>query len=122
MRDVSLWRGLLGVEKTVIERVEFDEDAEMLVAHVRPSSGSVAGAGCAGGASLGMTRVRVGDAGGAWIWARSGRCWRPTRHEWSVATMGWWSLRCRGPVTMLAILGPSMIRWPGWRLSPRSRR
>ena len=38
MRDVSLWRGLLGVEKTVIERVEFDEDAELLVAHVRPTS------------------------------------------------------------------------------------
>lgn len=36
MRDVSLWQGLLGVEKTVIERVEFDEDAEVLVAHVRP--------------------------------------------------------------------------------------
>lgn len=37
MRDVSLWRGLLGVEKTVIERVEFDEDAELLVAQVRPT-------------------------------------------------------------------------------------
>ena len=37
MRDVSLWRGLLGVEQTVIERVEFDEDAEVLVAHVRPT-------------------------------------------------------------------------------------
>jgi len=36
VRDVSLWRGLLGVEKAVIERVEFDEDAERLVAHVRP--------------------------------------------------------------------------------------
>ena len=38
MRDVSLWRALLGVEKTVIERLEFDEDAELLVAHVRPTS------------------------------------------------------------------------------------
>ncbi len=36
MRDVSLWRGLLGVEKAVIERVEFDEDAQVLVASVRP--------------------------------------------------------------------------------------
>jgi transposase len=36
--DVSLWRGLLGVEKTVIERVEYDEDAQVLVAHVRPTS------------------------------------------------------------------------------------
>ncbi|MGH3504439.1 MAG: ISL3 family transposase [Nocardioidaceae bacterium] len=36
MRDVSLWRGVFGVEKTVIERVEFDEDEQVLVAHVRP--------------------------------------------------------------------------------------
>ena len=36
MRDVSLWRSLLGVEKTVVERVEFDEDSELLVLHVRP--------------------------------------------------------------------------------------
>lgn len=38
MRDVSLWRGVFGVEKTVVERVEFDEDAEVLIAHVRPVS------------------------------------------------------------------------------------
>lgn len=37
MRDVSLWRGVFGVERTVIERVEFDEQAELLVAHVRPT-------------------------------------------------------------------------------------
>ena len=37
MRDVSLWRCLLGVEKTVIEAVEFDEDAEVLIASVRPT-------------------------------------------------------------------------------------
>jgi len=38
VRDVSLWRGVLGVEKTVIERLVFDEDADLLVAHVRPTS------------------------------------------------------------------------------------
>lgn len=38
MRDVSLWRGLLGVDKAVIERVEFDGDGEVLIAHVRPVS------------------------------------------------------------------------------------
>ena len=36
MRSASLWRALLGVEKTVIEDVEFDEDTEVVVAHVRP--------------------------------------------------------------------------------------
>lgn len=38
MRDVSLWRGVFGVEKTVVERVEFDEDAAVLIAYVRPVS------------------------------------------------------------------------------------
>lgn len=37
MRNASLWRALLGVEKTVIEDVEFDEEAEVVVAHVRPA-------------------------------------------------------------------------------------
>ena len=36
MRNASLWRALLGVEKTVIEEVEYDEDAEVVVVHVRP--------------------------------------------------------------------------------------
>ena len=38
MGDVSLWRSVFGVEKTVIERVEYDEDAQVLIAHVRPTS------------------------------------------------------------------------------------
>jgi len=32
VRDVNLWRSLLGVEKTVVARVEFDQDSEVLVA------------------------------------------------------------------------------------------
>ena len=38
MRDASLWRALLGVDKTVIEDLKYDEDAQLLVAHVRPTS------------------------------------------------------------------------------------
>ena len=38
MRDVSLWSSVLGVEKTVIERIVFDEEADKVVAHVRPRS------------------------------------------------------------------------------------
>ena len=39
MRDVSLWNALLGVEnKTVLESVEFDQDEELVVARVRPTS------------------------------------------------------------------------------------
>ena len=37
MLGVRVWRRLLGVgDKAVIERVEFDEDADVVVAHVRP--------------------------------------------------------------------------------------
>ncbi len=36
MQNASLWRALLCVENTVVEDVEFDEQAQVLVAHVRP--------------------------------------------------------------------------------------
>jgi transposase len=36
VQNATLWRALLGVEKTVIEGMEFDEDDQVLVAHVRP--------------------------------------------------------------------------------------
>ena len=36
MQNATLWRALLGVEKTVVEEVEYDEDEQLLVAHVRP--------------------------------------------------------------------------------------
>lgn len=38
MRDASLWRAMLGVEKTVVEEVEFVEEDERLIARVRPRS------------------------------------------------------------------------------------
>jgi hypothetical protein len=44
VRNVRLWRGLLGVDRrTVIEDVEFagDEGAELMVARVRPRSGAL---------------------------------------------------------------------------------
>lgn len=36
MQNATLWRALLGVEKTVVEDIEFDDDEQLLVAHVRP--------------------------------------------------------------------------------------
>jgi transposase len=37
VRKASLWSALLGVEKTVVEWVEFDQDAVVVVASVRPT-------------------------------------------------------------------------------------
>ena len=36
VRNASIWRALLCVESTVVEDVEFDGEAQVLVAHVRP--------------------------------------------------------------------------------------
>lgn len=40
MRNARVWRALLGVEKCVIEQIEFDEDNDVLVAHVRATKGA----------------------------------------------------------------------------------
>jgi transposase len=37
VRNARVWRGLLGIEHAMLERVEYDDEAELLVAHVRPS-------------------------------------------------------------------------------------
>lgn len=71
MRKGRLWRALLGVERTVVQRVELDETAAepTVVAHVRPVAGSGRAAGCAGGAAPAMTRAPGGAGGGRWTWA-----------------------------------------------------
>lgn len=38
MRSASVWARLLGVEKTIVDGVEFDPDEEVLVASVRPKA------------------------------------------------------------------------------------
>ena len=40
MRNARVFRALLGVEKTVVEGVEFDEADEVLLARVRPVRGA----------------------------------------------------------------------------------
>ena len=37
MRNARVWAGLLGIEHATLDRVEYDEDEQLLVAHVRPS-------------------------------------------------------------------------------------
>jgi transposase len=37
VRNARVWAGLLGIEHASIERIEFDDDEQLLVAHVRPS-------------------------------------------------------------------------------------
>ncbi len=39
MRNSRVWVGLLGIEHTTVQRVVYDEDEQLLVAHVRPFRG-----------------------------------------------------------------------------------
>jgi transposase len=69
VRDVSLWRGVFGVEKTVIERVEFDEDGQVLIAHARPTNRQRGRCGICRRRCPAMTPGLVGGAGEHWTWA-----------------------------------------------------
>ena len=39
MRNARVWAGLLGLEKTTVDKIVFDEDKQLLVAHVKPHEG-----------------------------------------------------------------------------------
>jgi transposase len=69
VRNSSLWRALLGVESTVVEDVEFDDEAEVLVAHVRPRRAG---------------RGRCGTCGSRASWYDRG----PGRRRWRGLDMG----------------------------------
>lgn len=88
MRNARLWAGLLGVEKTVVERVEFDEDKGVVVASVQPARGQRLRCGICLVRSSGYDRARVVGGGGPWIWAGSGPLWRVTRVGSCCATHG----------------------------------
>jgi transposase len=88
VRNVRLWRALLGVDqRTVIEDIEFEEFAEedadgdtLVVAQVRPRSGVSRRCGRCGRKAPWYDRARVGAGGGAWIGAQCRWYWRPMRH------------------------------------------
>lgn len=56
VRTATLWRAVLGVEKTVIESVEYDEEVEAVIASA---------------ARRAMTAGKADVGGGAWTWAPS---------------------------------------------------
>jgi transposase len=96
VRNARVWVALLGVEHTVVERVELDEDEGVLVASVRPVRGrrqrcGVCGRRCAGyDQGSGRRRWRTLDVGvvQAFVEAASPRVWCPV-HGVVVAAVPW---------------------------------
>jgi transposase len=96
VQNATLWRALLGVEKTVVEEVELDEDAGLLVAHVRPRKRARGRCGRCGrrspgyDAGEGRRRWRALDLGvvQAWLEADAPRVRCPV-HGPTVAAVPW---------------------------------
>ena len=79
MRNASIWRALLCVENTVVEDVEFDDEAQVLVVHVQAATGEP---GSMRNVRIevppGMTAARGGGGGVAWTWGPSRSSWKLT--------------------------------------------
>ena len=122
MQNASLWRGVLGIEKTVVEDVEFDDDEQVLVAHVRPRQHAARRCGrcgrrCRGyDQGEGRRRWRGLDLGTIPVWLESDA----PRVDCPEHGVVW--RRCRGPGTARVTPSSSMSRLPGWRPSARGLR
>lgn len=65
MRTARVWAGLLGVEKTVVEGVDFDEDAGVIVVSVRARRSARSRCGLCGRRSAGYDQ---GQGRRQWPW------------------------------------------------------
>jgi hypothetical protein len=83
VRNVRLWRALLGVDRrTVIEDIEFDQEAagpRWWWRGCGHGAGFRAAVAVAAAGRRGMTAVRGGAAGGAWIGGLFRYFWRRMR-------------------------------------------
>lgn len=78
MRNARVWQGVLGLVRTVLEGVSFDEDEGAVVAEVRPRKGARCGADGVDVGRRGSTGARAGADGGRWTWGRCRCTWKPT--------------------------------------------
>jgi transposase len=79
VRNTSLWQRVLGLARTVIEAVEFDDAAGAVVVSVRPRKGARRRCGRCGRRAPWYDRGDAVAGGGAWTWVSCGCWWRPMR-------------------------------------------
>jgi transposase len=75
----NVWRRVLGVDRaTVIEEIDFDEESDTVVVHVRPRRPTKRRCGRCGVRAPGYDQGEGGATGGRSIWARCSASSRPT--------------------------------------------
>lgn len=121
MQNASLWRTVLGVENTVVEDIEFNDDTQAIVAHVRPARATRVVVERAVRGPLGTTVGRVDGSGAAWIWEPFESSWKQMLRGSIVAFTGRRCARSRGLVTAPGTRARSISRSPGWPHSARRR-
>ena len=123
MLGVNVWRRVLGVDRaTVIEEIDFDEESDTVVVHVRLRRPTKRRCGrCGVGApgydqGEGRRNWRAIDLGTmkCFLQAETPRVNCP-EHGPTVAQVP-------GPATVPVTPGSSTTRWPGWSPTPPSRR
>jgi hypothetical protein len=78
--SVSVWRATLGVDaRTVVEAVDYDEDAEAIVAYVRPRRATKRRCGRCGARAAGYDRGEGRRRWRPWMSARPAATSKPTR-------------------------------------------
>jgi hypothetical protein len=122
VRNASLWRAVLGVENTVVEDVEFGDEAQVVVAHVRPRRAGRGRCGICGAKASwydrgeGRRRWRGLDLGTLQVFLEA-----DARASTAPIT-GRRYVRSPGRDTAPDTPAPLTNRWPGWpRSAPRVR-
>lgn len=121
MQNASLWRTVLGVENTVVEDIEFNDDAQAIVAHVRPARASSGRCGACGSRASwydrgqGRRQWRGLDVGTVQVYLEA------DAPRVGAASTGRPSARSRGLVMVPDTPVHSISRSHGWPLSARRR-
>jgi len=115
VRNTKVWLRLLGLVRTVLEAVVFDEDTDAVVVSVRPRKGARQRCGRCGRRAAWYDR---GEEGGRWRSLDLGelRCFlEADAPRVSCPSTVRRLSRFHGPATAPATRWHSTTRWPGWR-------
>jgi transposase len=88
VRNKRVWERACGLTRTVVEGVDFDDDAQAIVVSVRPVAKARSRCGLCGRRSPVTTSATGVGGGGRWIWGLRKCFSRRLRRGFGVGRMG----------------------------------